>query len=60
MVKVEIAGDPVPIEEWLGRNLTSALVSEVEVVWLSPTDTTGESRMVAVHLMTPSHVVRVS
>ena len=59
IVKVEIAGDPVRIKEWLGSDLTKALGSEVEVVWLSPADTEGESGIIAVHLMTPSGVVRV-
>lgn len=51
IVKVEIAGDPVRIEEWLG--------SDVEVIWLTPADTEGESGIVAVHLITPSGVVRL-
>ena len=59
IVKVEIAGDPVRIEEWLESDLTNALGNEVEVVWLSPADTEGESGIVAVHLMTPSGVIRI-
>ena len=54
---MEIAGDEKRIEEWLGNDLTTALGSEVEVMWLSPADTEGESGIVAVHLMTPSGVV---
>ena len=54
---MEIAGDEKLIEEWLGNDLTTALGSEVEVMWLSPADTEGESGIVAVHLMTPSGVV---
>jgi hypothetical protein len=59
IVKVEIAGDEKRITDWLGNNLATALGSEVEVMWLSPADTEGESGIVAVHLMTPSGVVRV-
>ena len=59
IVTVEIAGDPVRIEEWLGSDLTKALGSEVEVVWLSPADTEGESGIVAVHLKTPNGLVRL-
>jgi hypothetical protein len=59
IVKVEIAGDEKRITDWLGNDLATALGSEVEVMWLSPADTEGESGIVAVHLMTPSGVVRV-
>ena len=56
---VEIAGVPIRIEEWLGSDLATALGSEVEVEWLTPADTEGELGIVAVHLMTPSVVVRL-
>jgi hypothetical protein len=59
IVKVEIAGDEKRITDWLGNDVAIALGSEVEVMWLSPADTEGESGIVAVHLMTPSGVVRV-
>ena len=59
IVKVEIAGDEKRITDWLGNDLATALGSDVEVEWLSPADTEGESGIVAVHLMTPSGVVRV-
>lgn len=59
IVKVEIAGDPVRIEGWIGSDLESALGSDVEVVWLTPEDTEGESGIVAAHLMTPNDVVRL-
>jgi hypothetical protein len=58
-VKVEIARDEKRITDWLGNDLATALGSEVEVMWLSSTDTEGESEVVAVRLMTPSGVVRV-
>jgi hypothetical protein len=56
---VEIAGDEKRIQEWLGNELSVALGSEVEIIWLTPADTEGESGIVAVHLMTPSGVVRL-
>lgn len=59
IVKVEIEGDPIRIEEWLGSDLATTLGSEVEVEWLTPADTEGESGIVAVHLMPPSGVVRL-
>ena len=59
IVRVEIAGDEKRITDWPGNDLATALGSEVEVMLLSPADTEGESGIVAVHLMTPSDVVRV-
>ena len=56
IVKFEIDGDTVPIEELLGKFLKNVLGSKVEVNWLTPTDTEGESGIVAVHIMTPSIV----
>ena len=56
---MEIAGDEKRIQEWLGSALSVALGSEVEVIWLTPADTEGESGIVAVHLMTPNGVVRL-
>ena len=47
------------MSHFLVNDLATALGSEVEVMWLSPADTEGESGIVAVHLMTPSGVVRV-
>ena len=58
-MKFEIAGDPVRIKEWLDIDLVTALGSGVEVEWLIPADTIGESGIVAVHLMISSGVVRL-
>jgi hypothetical protein len=59
IVKVEIAGDESRIEEWLGSELRAAIGSDVEVEWVSATSSDGESGIVAVHVMTPSGVVRL-
>ena len=59
IVKVEIAGDEATITNYLGSDTAKALGDNVEVVWLSPADNDGENGIVAVHLMTPSGVVRV-
>ena len=56
---MEIVGDEYRLTDCLGNDLATALGSEAEVIWLSPTDTEGESGIVAMHLMTPSGVVRV-
>ena len=59
IVKVEIAGDEATITNYLGSDTAKALGDNVEVVWLSPADNDGENGIVAVHLNTPSGVVRV-
>ena len=59
IVKFEIAGDEKTITEWLGSNTTQALGDNVVVDWLSPTDNDGENGIVAVHLETPSGVIRL-
>ena len=58
-VKVEIAGDEATITNYLGSDTAKALGDNVEVVWLSPADNDGENGIVAVHLITPSGVVRL-
>ena len=58
IVKVEIAGDESRIEEWLGSELRAAIGSDVEVEWVSASANDGDSGIVAVHVMTPSEVVR--
>ena len=58
IVKVEIAGDESRIEEWLGSELRAAIGSDVEVEWDSASANDGDSGIVAVHVMTPSEVVR--
>ena len=59
ITKVEIAGDEKTIGEWLGSNAQQAMGDNIEVVWLSPADNDGENGIVAVHLNTPSGVVRL-
>ena len=59
IVKVEIAGDEATITNYLGSDTAKALGDNVEVLWLSPADNDGENGIVAVHLNTPSGVVRL-
>ena len=59
IVKVEIAGDESRIEEWLGSELREAIGSDVEVEWVEASVNDGDSGIVAVHVMTPSGVVRL-
>lgn len=59
ILKVEIAGDEATITNYLGSDTATALGSNVEVEWLSPNDNDGENGIVAVHLSTPTGVVRL-
>jgi hypothetical protein len=59
IVKVEIAGDESRIEEWLGSELRAVIGSDVEVEWDPAAARDVESGIVAVHVMTPSGVVRL-
>ena len=46
-------------EVWLGSALHAAIDSEVEVEWVETSVNDGDSGIVAVHVMTPSSVVRL-
>ena len=58
-VPVKPPGDESRIEEWLGSELRAAIGSDVEVEWVAAAASEGESGIVAVHVMTPSGVVRL-
>ena len=59
IVKVEIAGDEKTITDWLGSDTVKAIGADVEVVWVSAAENDGDNGIVAVHLTTPSGVVRL-
>ena len=59
IVKVEIAGDERTIAKWLGSDLSSAIGNDVVIEWVSSSTNGGENGIVAVHLQTPTGVVRV-
>ncbi len=56
IIKLEIAGDPAAVAEWLG-SLNGSPLDNVEVEWVSPND--GPAGLVAAHFSTPNGVVRV-
>ncbi len=59
IVKIEIAGDELRIEEWIGSELREAIGSDVEVKWVAGSANDGESGIVAVHVITLSGVVNL-
>jgi hypothetical protein len=58
IVKIEISGDEKTIEEWLGSDLSKAF-DGVEIEWVDLANNDGQTGLVAVHLLTPSGVVRL-
>ena len=59
ILEIEIAGDETTITTWLGSGMAHAIGDGVEVNWLDPSANDGDNGIVAVHLQTPSAVVRL-
>ena len=59
IVKIEVAGDPKSIKDWLGVELKEAIGSGIEIQWLTPLEADGETGIVAVHLETPNGKIRL-
>ena len=55
---IEIAGDEDTIEKYLGCDFAHA-IGDIDVVWVDPANNDGQNGIVAVHLQTPSGVVRI-
>jgi hypothetical protein len=56
IVKLEIAGDPTTVNQWLG-NTNGHPLDDVDVEWVAPDD--GEAGLIAAHFSTPNGIVRV-
>lgn len=55
LAKLEIAGEPSTVAEWLGSR-PDELVEDVDIVWNAPE---GTPRLLAAHFRTPAGVVRI-
>lgn len=53
--RLEIAGDPQRVSEWLGESVEQPL-EDVKVEWVAPHGTPG---VIAAHFLTPSGMVRI-
>ena len=53
--RLEIAGDPQRVSEWLGHSVEAPL-EDVKVEWVAPNGTPG---IVAIQIQTPSGLVRI-
>ena len=56
--KLEIAGDPDRIREWIGEDFTSAF-DGIQIDWIDPSENNDETGLVAVHFSTPSGSFRL-
>jgi hypothetical protein len=57
--KIEIAGDEKTITDWLGSDLQSAIGDDITIEWIDPAQNDGDSGIMAVHLQTPTGVIRL-
>ena len=55
LAKLEIAGEPSRVADWLGSS-PAELVEDVDIVWNSPREAPG---LLAAHFRTPDGVVRI-
>lgn len=55
LCRLEIAGDPARVSDWLGQSVDAPL-EDVKVEWVAPNGTPG---IVAVQFQTPSGLVRI-
>ena len=58
ITKVEFAGDKEKIREYAGENVDQA-IGEVEVIWVDPATTDGDTGIVAVYLQTHDGEIRI-
>ena len=59
LAKVEISGNESRIEEWVRSEFIAVIGSGIEVELVAAAASEGKSGIVAVHVMTPSGVVRL-
>ena len=56
--KLEIAGDPDRIREWIGEDFTSVF-DGIQIDWIDPSENNDETGLVAVNFSTPSGTFRL-
>ena len=57
--KIEVAGEPTKVREYLGCEYKDALGNDIEINWLSPIDTEGDTGIIAVEFETPNGTISV-
>lgn len=56
--KLEIAGDPERVREWIGEDFESAFAG-IALEWVDPEENNGETGIFAVHFSTPNGTFRL-
>jgi hypothetical protein len=56
--KLEIAGDPERVREWIGEDFESAFAG-IALEWIDPQENNGETGIFAVHFSTPTGSFRL-
>jgi len=56
--KLEIAGDPERVREWIGEDFESAFAG-IALEWIDPQENNGETGIYAVHFSTPTGSFRL-
>lgn len=56
--KLEIAGDPERVREWIGEDFESAFAG-IALEWVDPSENDGETGIFAVHFSTPTGTFRL-
>ena len=56
--KLEIAGDPERVREWIGEDFESAFAG-IALEWVDPAENNGETGIFAVHFATPNGTFRL-
>jgi len=56
--KLEIAGDPERVREWIGEDFESAFAG-IALEWIDPEENNGETGIFAVHFSTPTGSFRL-
>ena len=57
--KIEVAGEPNKVREYLGCEYKDALGNDIDINWLSPAEVEGDTGIVAVEFETPTGTISV-
>ena len=59
ITRLEVAGEPQTVREYLGVEYKDALGEEVEIHWMSPSEADGDTGIIAVQFETPNGTILV-
>ena len=59
IIRLEVAGEPQTVREYLGVEYKDALGEEVEIHWMSPSEADGDTGIIAVQFETPNGTILV-